>query len=121
VRRVNAKDALGRAGERLAAGYLERLGFRILDRNWRCAEGEIDLVALDRHVLVICEVKTRSGEGFGVPLESVSVAKRRRLRRLAVRWVTAHGVIFDEIRVDVVGVLRQPSGQIRIDHVRGVA
>jgi putative endonuclease len=118
---VNPKDALGRRGEQLAAEYLERSGFRILDRNWHCAEGEIDIVAVDRHVLVICEVKTRSGEQYGTPLEAVTASKRRRLRRLAVRWVTAHGVIFDEIRVDVIGVLRLRSGEFRIDHVRGVA
>jgi len=57
---LNTKDALGRRGEQLAAQYLERAGFRILDRNWRCAEGEIDIVAAERRVLVVCEVKTRS-------------------------------------------------------------
>ena len=117
---MNAKDALGRQGEQLAAEYLQRAGFRILDRNWRCAEGEIDIVAADRRVLVACEVKTRSGTGFGTPLEAITRKKRRRLRRLAVRWVVAHGVLFDEVRVDVVGVLRTQAGDFTIEHVRGV-
>ncbi len=86
---MRAKDVLGRNGEQAAADYLETEGFRILARNWRCADGEIDIVAMDRHTLVICEVKTRSGARYGTPLESVTRLKRNRLRRLAVRWLTA--------------------------------
>jgi putative endonuclease len=117
---VNAKDALGRHGEQLAAEHLQDRGFRILDRNWRCMEGEIDIVAVDRRVLVACEVKTRSGTGFGTPLEAITWKKRRRLRRLAVSWVVAHGVLFDEVRVDVVGVLKSPSGEFTVEHIPGV-
>jgi len=117
---VKAKDALGRRGEQLAAQYLERAGFRILDRNWRCAEGEIDIVAAERRVLVVCEVKTRSGVGHGSPLDAITRAKRSRLRRLAIRWLVAHGVLFDEVRIDVIGLLRDRSGQFTVEHVRGV-
>jgi putative endonuclease len=117
---LNAKDALGRQGEQLATEHLQRAGFRILDRNWRCAEGEIDIVAVDRRVLVACEVKTRSGTGYGTPLEAVDWRKRRRLRRLAVNWVMAHGVLFDEVRVDVVTVLKTGSGDFTIEHIPGV-
>jgi len=119
VVRLNAKDALGRQGEQLAAEYLQRAGFRILDRNWRCVEGEIDIVAVDRRVLVACEVKTRSGTGYGTPLEAITWKKRKRLRRLAISWV-AHGVLFDEVRVDVVAVLKSQSGDFTIEHIRGV-
>ena len=112
---MNARDALGKQGEQLAADYLQAAGLRILDRNWRCSEGEIDIVAADRRALVICEVKTRSAATYGTPLEAVS-----RLRRLAVHWVVAHGVLFDEIRIDVVGVLRVAPGEFTIEHVRGV-
>ncbi len=118
--RLNAKDALGRQGEQLAAEYLQRTGFRILDRNWRCVEGEIDIVAVDRRVLVACEVKTRSGIGYGTPLEAITWKKRKRLRRLAISWVVAHGVLFDEVRVDVVAVLKGQSGEFTIEHIRGV-
>jgi putative endonuclease len=117
---VNDKDALGQQGEQLAAEYLQRAGFRILARNWRCAEGEIDIVAADRRTLVACEVKTRSGTRYGTPLEAVTRKKRSRLRRLAVCWVLANGVLFDEVRVDVVGVLKDERGDFAIEHIRGV-
>jgi putative endonuclease len=117
---VNAQDVLGRHGEQLAAEYLERSGMRVLDRNWRCAEGEIDIVAAQRRILVVCEVKTRSSERFGTPLEAITRQKQRRLRRLAICWVVAHGVLFDEIRIDAVGVLRASSGEFTVTHVAGV-
>jgi putative endonuclease len=117
---LNTKDALGRRGEQAAVQYLERAGFRILDRNWRCAEGEIDIVAAERRVLVICEVKTRSDGRYGSPLEAITRAKRSRLRRLAIRWLVAHGVLFDEVRLDVIGLVRDRSGDFRVEHVRGV-
>jgi putative endonuclease len=117
---MHAKDVLGRDGEQAAVNYLESCGFRILDRNWRCAEGEIDIVAVDRHTFVVCEVKTRSGTRYGTPLEAIGRAKRSRLRKLAVRWLTAHGVRFDQIRIDVVGLLHDGTGGFTIEHLRGV-
>jgi putative endonuclease len=120
VMAMHAKDVLGRDGEQAAVNYLEGCGFRILDRNWRCAEGEIDIVAVDRHTFVVCEVKTRSGTRYGTPLEAIGRAKRSRLRKLAVRWLTAHGVRFDQIRIDVVGLLYEGTGGFTIEHLRGV-
>ncbi len=117
---MNTKDVLGKQGEQLAVEFLQRAGLRILDRNWRCADGEIDVVAADRRVLVICEVKTRSGSRYGTPIEAVDRRKRTRLRRLAIRWVVAHGVLFDEVRIDVVGVLKTAPGEFTIEHVQGV-
>jgi putative endonuclease len=117
---MNPKDELGRAGEQVAAEYLERAGLRILDRNWRCADGEIDIVAAERRVLVVCEVKTRSGTTFGTPLEAVSRHKLARLRRLAAQWLVAHGVLFDEVRIDVIGLLKDKAGEFQVEHVRGV-
>ena len=117
---MKPKDELGRAGEQVAAEYLERAGLRILDRNWRCADGEIDIVAAERRVLVVCEVKTRSDVRFGTPLEAISRNKRTRLRRLAVQWLAAHGVLFDEVRIDVIGLLKDTAGEFQIEHVRGV-
>ncbi len=114
------KGAIGRFGEELAARRLEDAGLRILDRNWRCAEGELDIVAAQRRVLVACEVKTRSSERYGTPLEAITRQKQRRLRRLAICWVVAHGVLFDEIRIDAVGVLRASSGEFTVTHVAGV-
>jgi putative endonuclease len=117
---MHPKDVLGKNGEQAAVDYLEGCGFRILDRNWRCAEGEIDIVAVERHTFVVCEVKTRSGNRYGTPLEAVGRAKRNRLRKLAIRWLTAHGVRFDQIRIDVVGLLYEGTGGFTIQHIRGV-
>ena len=117
---MHPKDVLGRRGEELAAAYLQEAGFRVLDRNYRCPDGEIDIVAADYRTLVACEVKTRSSLRYGTPIEAVDARKLRRLRRLAVRWAATHGVIFDGLRVDVVGVLKSPDGEFTIEHVRGV-
>ena len=117
---MHQKDLLGQQGEQLAATYLTDAGLAVLGRNWRCSQGEIDIVALDGRTLVVCEVKTRSGVRFGTPVEAVTRQKERRLRRLAVLWVRAHGLVFDQIRIDVIGVLRATSGEFTIEHVRGV-
>lgn len=116
---MRAKDVLGREGEQAAVDYLIERGFRILDRNWRCADGEIDIVAVEKHSLVVCEVKTRSGTRYGTPLEAVGRAKLTRLRRLAAQWLNAHGIRFDQIRIDVVGLLYEGQGGFTIEHIRG--
>jgi putative endonuclease len=115
-----AKDALGQQGEQLAADFLAEAGLEVLGRNWRCRQGEIDIVARDGRTLVICEVKTRSGVRFGTPVEAITRQKARRLRRLAVAWVTAQGLFFAEIRIDAIGILLTAPGEFRIEHVRGV-
>jgi putative endonuclease len=117
---VNPKDLLGQQGEQLAAKFLTDAGLSVLGRNWRCTLGEIDIVALDGRTLVICEVKTRSGVRFGTPLEAITRQKAYRLRKLAVAWVRAHGLVFDQIRIDIVGVLRAAPDEFSIAHVRGV-
>jgi putative endonuclease len=117
---MGAKDVLGKEGEQAAVSYLEGCGFRILDRNWRCADGEIDIVAAERRTFVVCEVKTRSGTRYGTPLDAVGHAKRRRLRKLAALWLAGHGVRFDHIRIDVLGLLRDGAGGFTVEHVRGV-
>jgi putative endonuclease len=117
---MQPKDILGREGEQAAADYLASQGMRILARNWRCSEGEIDIVAAEGRVLVVCEVKTRSGLRYGTPLEAITRQKQRRLRRLAVRWLSAHGVLFHEVRIDVIGLVRDEEGGFTLEHVRGV-
>ena len=112
--------ATGGYGERQAASYLVELGMVVLDRNWRCELGELDLVLRDGDVLVFCEVKTRATAAFGSPLESVTPAKVARLRRLAARWVAEHGLRVPELRLDVVGVQLDRADDGRIEHVRGV-
>jgi putative endonuclease len=115
------KTQLGRFGEACAARHLTRSeGMVVLDRNWRCEAGEIDLVLRDGRVLVVCEVKTRSSNRFGAPLEAVSEQKTERLKHLAARWCEAHGLRVSEIRIDLVGVLVEGSTVVRLDHARGV-
>jgi putative endonuclease len=113
------KGALGRFGEQLAVRHLEAAGFEILDRNWRCAEGEIDIVAADGETLVVCEVKTRSGTSFGDPSEAVVGAKAARVRRLALRWLAARDLRWRDLRFDVVTVLRRREGDPVVRHMRG--
>ena len=109
----------GRRGEDLAARYLESIGLVVLSRNWRCREGELDLVATDGHQLVVCEVKTRSGTGFGGPAEAVTDRKAHRIRRLTRRWRAAYQVGTCQTRYDIVSVLWPPGGTPRIRHLRG--
>jgi putative endonuclease len=115
------RGALGAYGESLAARHLRDQGMVLLDRNWRCDLGEIDLVLRDGRVLVVCEVKTRSSLAFGSPLEGVTERKAARLRRLAARWLSEHPVHPPEVRIDLVGVLLTRRSPTQIDHVRGVA
>lgn len=112
------KAALGRRGESAAAAYLSRrLGWTVVDRNWRCPEGEIDIVAYDGHRHVVCEVKTRATSDFGAPVEAITTDKAGRLRRLAARWADQHGVPAAEIRIDVIGLLCDDAGGFMIDHL----
>jgi putative endonuclease len=112
--------ATGGYGEARAARHLVEQGMVVLDRNWRCELGEIDLVLREGPVLVFCEVKTRASAAFGGPLESVTATKVARLRRLGARWMHEHGVHADEVRLDLVGVLLDRGGEPRLQHVRGV-
>lgn len=117
---MRAKDVLGRRGEELAAGYLEAQGMRIVDRNWRCSEGEIDIVALDGDTLVIAEVKTRRSLAYGHPFEAVGLDKLARLHRLASAWCRDHDLRMTLRRVDVVSVLDDGIADPRVEHLKGV-
>lgn len=117
---MRATDALGRYGEDVAARHLAEQGIVVLERNWRCDDGEIDILGRDGDVLVVCEVKTRRSTAYGDPLEAVTPRKAARLRRLAARWLAERGVHPTAVRIDVVGVLRPERGPALVDHVRGV-
>ncbi|MET3903529.1 putative endonuclease [Paenarthrobacter sp. 4246] len=117
---MRAKDLLGRTGETLAAGFLENQGMRIVDRNWRCADGEIDIVAIDGDTLVVAEVKTRRSLDYGHPFEAVGAAKLARLHRLASSWCREHELKAPRRRVDVVSVIDDGVGEPELDHLRGV-
>ena len=115
-----AKDAVGEYGERVAVRHLEAAGMVVLDRNWRCRDGELDVIARDGETLVFCEVKTRRGTGYGTPAEAVGTAKGERLRLLALRWLTESGLQPRALRFDVVAVLARRRGAADVEHLRGV-
>ncbi len=112
--------ALGAYGERIAARHLTAQGLVVLDRNWRCDLGEIDLVLRDGPVLVVCEVKTRTSDVCGTPHEAVTPEKVDRLQRLAHAWAEAQGIRPAETRIDLVAVHRPRRGAAVVDHVRGL-
>ncbi|MCF6291390.1 MAG: YraN family protein [Desulfobacterales bacterium] len=118
-----ARIALGKKGEELAAAHLRGLGYRILERNCRLSTGELDIVARDGPVLVFVEVKTRTGVGFGGPLEAVTVRKQRQLVKAALEYLGRKGLRNRPVRFDVVGVLMTggtgpTAGPVRIELVR---
>jgi len=118
-KRLRSKS-LGRYGEDVAARYLEDSGILVVDRNWRGPSGEIDVVGLDGRTLVICEVKTRSDDRYGGPIEAITPQKLLRLRRLAGEWVSAHQLAIDGLRIDIVGVWRPKRGAASVRHLVGV-
>ncbi|WP_438485649.1 YraN family protein [Streptomyces sp. S186] len=119
---TTSRGALGRYGEDLAVRRLTEAGMRILDRNWRCRYGEIDIIAVDGDALVVCEVKTRRAGWYEHPMAAVRPEKTARLRLLAERWLERHGgPPPGGVRIDVIGVLLPARGAPVVEHVRGVA
>ncbi|MFI1973101.1 YraN family protein [Streptomyces cinnamoneus] len=119
---MNARGGLGRYGEDLAARRLTEAGMTVLARNWRCRDGEVDIVAMDGDALVICEVKTRREGPYEHPMGAVTPAKADRLRRLAGRWLEQHeGVPPGGVRIDLVGVRVPGRGAPVVEHAKGVA
>jgi putative endonuclease len=100
-----SRQGRGAWGEEQAARHYRSLGFEVVGRNWRCADGELDLVARRGALVVFCEVKARRSDAYGAPAEAVTAAKQRRLRRLGAAWLAAAGVHDVEVRFDVVSVL----------------
>ncbi|MGI8307804.1 YraN family protein [Saccharopolyspora hattusasensis] len=114
------RHALGAEGERLAAALLERRGLTVLDRNWQCPQGELDIVATDGDTVVCCEVKARSGTDYGGPSYAIAPEKINRIRSVAQSWLAARGLVGCRVRFDVVAVLWPPGKRPRIKHMEGV-
>jgi putative endonuclease len=115
---TKTRQAVGAYGERLAERALVGHGMVVLARNWRCADGEVDLILRDGDDVVFCEVKTRRSATYGTPAEAVDAAKVRRLRRLAGRWLTTAGLQPHAVRFDVVAVTCPAKGAPTVDHLR---
>ncbi len=111
---------LGRFGEERAVAWLEARGFRVLERNWRCARGEIDIIAWDSCTLAFIEVKTRSGTSTGHPFEAITATKLARMRRLVPEWFDAHPrVSARSVRIDAVAVHVDGERTV-VEHLPGV-
>ena len=113
------RRALGQWGEDLAVRHLEAQGLEVLDRNWRCRDGELDVVARDGRTLVFVEVKSRTSTAYGEPAEAVSLRKARRIHGLAAAWLAEQRPAGSwDLRFDVVSVLRT-AGLPQVLHLRG--
>jgi putative endonuclease len=112
------RKRLGERGEDAAVAFLERAGATIVERNWRCQNGEIDIVALDGDTLVLCEVKTRRTASKGTPEEAVTPAKQRRYSKLASAYVQAANIEPVEIRFDVITLLVVAEDRALLRHYR---
>lgn len=112
----NARQVLGKEGERIAERFLKKKGYKLVERNYRCAAGEIDLILLDRRVIVFVEVKTRTGHGFGTPLEAVEFRKQRKMIHAAQYFLSARGLHQREARFDVVGI-SWPQSEPLVEHI----
>lgn len=143
-RAVSHNQAVGARGEAIAAGFLEGIGYRILDRNWHSRYGELDLVAVDGDTLVAVEVKTRTGLGYGHPLQAITQRKADRLRRLLLDWCRTHSAVANtsnptyvaqagveaagtartwwaQLRVDAIGIVLRPGVSPSIEHLQGIS
>ncbi|MEO0091118.1 MAG: YraN family protein [candidate division WOR-3 bacterium] len=106
---------LGKQGELLAEKYLRNLGFKILDKNYRCPLGEIDIIAQDKNTIVFVEVKTRRSDFLAEPFESIGRKKQMKLRDLAEYYLAQKGYEDYEIRFDVLSII---SSKQKIEHIR---
>lgn len=116
---TKVRRAFGAWGEGVAAEYLLDAGMILLDRNWRCRDGELDIIAREAETIVFCEVKTRRSDAFGPPAGAVVGQKARRLRRLAAQWLAQRSEPVAEIRFDVICVMPSRQGAPVIEHLRG--
>lgn len=114
---MNRRQELGEKGEEIAVRHLVSQGYRILERRYRVAEGEIDVIACRGRTLVFVEVKTRASFSCGSPQEAVTLTKQRKIRRVALHYLQQTGRVYDEIRFDVVGVTRDEKGNYQIEHI----
>lgn len=113
------KDSLGEAGERAAAEYLERKGYRILHRHYRFGRGEIDIIARDGGTIVFVEVKTRSGSGYGEPEEAVTPSKVKQVRKIAAAYLAQRRIGECDCRFDVIAVLAE-GGRMAVRHTEDI-
>ena len=113
------RKAKGAMGEEVAALFLENLGYRIIERNWRCRSGEIDLIAKQEHALVFIEVRSRSSSKYGTPAESVTARKITQVRQTAAVYLHMNGIGDTPIRFDMISVRLTDETAVVTDHLIG--
>ncbi|CUT04397.1 YraN family protein [Candidatus Chrysopegis kryptomonas] len=106
----------GKIGEEIAVKFLSEKGYKILRRNYRFGHGEIDIIAMDGDILVFVEVKTRFSDKFGLPEDSVTIKKRKQLKKIAGAFLQFNDVKFSECRFDVVSIILQ-GRNVQINHI----
>jgi putative endonuclease len=112
----NGKQLLGQEGERIAERYLIKKGYKLVERNYRCPSGELDLIVLDRRVIVFVEVKTRTGDAFGTPFEAVEFRKQQKMTQAAQYFLAQKGLHQRDARFDVVGI-SWPGREPSVEHI----
>lgn len=117
--KIHIKRDFGNTGENLATDYLEKQGYTILERNFYCKQGEIDIIAKDKNEIVFIEVKSRSNKLFGIPSEAVTKQKIKHLFRTARYFFYKNKMINEYIRFDVVEILIK-SGKFNINHIKQI-
>jgi putative endonuclease len=117
---MRVKEALAEAAGQAAAGYLEGCGFRVLERNWRSGSEILPIIAVECRTLVVIDLRVRAGTRHGTPLEAIGADRRQTMRQLAARWLAEHGKRYDQIRIDVVGLLQESTSGFTIEHIKAV-
>lgn len=114
-RRIN----IGKQGETLAEDYLRQQNYKIVEKNFRCKLGEIDIIAKDRHLVVFVEVRTKTSDAYGPAYNTVTYSKRKQVKRVALYYISKHNLVNTQFRFDVIGIILNPqTGHHHIDHIQ---
>ena len=109
----------GKLGENIALEYAQQQGYQIIQRNFRCKSGEIDLIAQDKHIVVFIEVRTKTSDAYGPAYNSVTLTKQQQVKRVALGYIAEHNLVNTQFRFDVIGIILDPkTQQPQLDHLQ---
>lgn len=117
--KIHIKKELGNSGEKIAVKYLEKNKYQVLEKNFYCRQGEIDIIAIDRNEIVFIEVKTRSGNNFGRPAEAVNYIKQKHMYKAAEYFLYKSDLLDEPVRFDVIEILIA-NGKFNINHIKQI-
>ncbi len=110
---------IGKQGEALAADHLRQKNYTIIEKNFRCKLGEIDIIAKDRHIVVFVEVRTKTSHTYGPAYNTVTYPKQKQVKRVALYYISKHNLVKTQFRFDVIGIHIEPqTNQHQIDHIQ---